>query len=340
MDSFLGCVEREISSASEFLKDRHINTIYFGGGTPSLYKPSSLQRLIDRAASLFDCGEVQETTVELNPDDVDENFVAMLGDTSFDRISLGVQSLDDSLLRFMNRRHDSSEAVRAVELLQRAGFSNISVDVIFGVKGFEKTLRETLRRIGEMGIQHVSAYHLSIEDGTRFALLRKRGLFDEISEQESEREFSLVHDTLQSMGFSHYEISNFATQEKYRSKHNMAYWTSLPYLGFGPGAHSYDGFRFRRWSSQSVFSYVEGVRYEQEELSDEDVTNEILLTRLRTAQGLDLARIPEKFRSAVLGSMEPFLASGKIQNVSPGHFVIPYNHYIISDHIIRSLFVG
>lgn len=338
MDRFLECVEREISTASDFLSNRCIKTIYFGGGTPSIFSPLSLQRLIDFASQVFDCSLVEETTIEVNPDDVNEEFVSKLSDTSFNRVSIGIQSMNDELLRFMNRRHDAKQAKRAVDILSKGGFSNISTDVIFGISGFEDTILETLRLLGQMGVQHISAYHLSVEPGTRFALLKKKGALSEISEEESEREFSLVHNTLVDMGFDHYEISNFALGETFRSRHNMAYWTSQPYLGFGPGAHSYDGSRIRRWSFQSVYSYVEGVRYQSEELSSKDLVNELLMTRLRTSRGLAASEIPEEFRSTILKSMQQFLLSGKLLQRGD-YFYVPSKYYVVLDHILSSIFI-
>ncbi len=188
----LDAMRSEMERRRDYLGgDPRIRTIYFGGGTPSLCAPQRLQRLIDTASVLWDCSSPEEITVEVNPDDVTDDYVAALRDTAVDRISLGIQSFDDGLLRAMNRRHT------AVERLRRAGYDNLSGDLIFGIEGFGgSVLEESLRRMIALGVCHISAYHLTIEPGTAFGRRVARGLMHEVDEAVSEREFALVHDML------------------------------------------------------------------------------------------------------------------------------------------------
>ena len=193
MDDTLQAMASELRRGRDFLSDHTIRTIYFGGGTPSLVHPDVLQRLIDEARGLFDCGGVEEITVEANPDDVTEEYVAALRRTDINRVSLGVQSFDDAELRFMRRRHTAAEAVAAVRRLQDAGYGNLTVDLIFGVEGFGgETLTRSLERTVDLGVQHVSAYHLTIEPGTLFGRRLADGRMHEVDETVSEAEYAAV----------------------------------------------------------------------------------------------------------------------------------------------------
>ena len=224
MAEVIEAMHAELEETIDFLHDRRIRTIYFGGGTPSLLDPAELQRFIDRVKSIYDTSELEEVTVEVNPDDVTEEFVNRLKETRINRISVGVQSFDDRLLKLMNRRHDSQQAERSVKLLQAAGYKNITVDLIFGFGDFgDEVVEEDLRRIVQLGIEHVSAYHLTIEPATRLGCLAARGEFRPIADERSERQFGMIHKALTDNGFEHYEVSNYA-RAGFRSRHNSSYW--------------------------------------------------------------------------------------------------------------------
>ena len=287
-------MHRELSAQYEFLYDESIRTIYFGGGTPSLLAPSEIERFVEQAKELFDCSHLEEITIEVNPDDITAEYIAELRKTSVNRISIGIQSLNDDCLKFMGRRHSAQQAVNAVKMLQDAGYDNISVDVIFGVEGYDSDVLEvTLRGILAMNVQHISAYHLTIEENTRFGRLLSRGELHETEEERSEAEFLQVHNSLTQAGFEHYEVSNYALPNC-RSRHNSSYWRGVEYLGIGPGAHSYNG-NLRRWCDQGVEEYVCGVEYGAEELSDRDKLNEYIMTSLRCVEGLSLDRVEREF---------------------------------------------
>ena len=284
----------ELEAECDFLRDKSIRTIYFGGGTPSLLRPSEIERLIDHARKVFDCSNVEEITIEVNPDDISADYVAELRKTSVNRISMGVQSLDDGVLQFMGRRHSARQAVEAVRMLQAVGYDNISIDLIFGVETAGKgVLEQTLQGFVDLGVQHISAYHLTIEENTRFGRMLSRGELHEVEEERSEAEFLQVHKALTEAGYTHYEVSNYAL-EGFRSRHNSSYWRGVEYLGIGPGAHSFNG-TMRRWCEQRVEEYVDGVCYESELLTKADRFNEYVMTSLRCAEGLSLARVASEF---------------------------------------------
>ena len=211
MDPLLESMHRELDARREYLGSEPVRTRYFGGGTPSLCAPEAVTGLLDHAATLFDCTAAEETTLEANPDDLTPAYLAALRRAGVNRLSVGIQSFDDACLKLMNRRHNAAQAVEAVRSAQREGYENITVDLIFGVPGFgDDTLRRSLDSALALGVQHISAYHLTVEPGTAFGRRAARGQFAPVDEATSETEYALVHETLTGAGFEHYEVSNFA----------------------------------------------------------------------------------------------------------------------------------
>jgi oxygen-independent coproporphyrinogen-3 oxidase len=330
----------EIEEQRDFLHDRSISTAYFGGGTPSLLPAAELQSLVEHAARVVDCSAVGEITVEANPDDVTKEWVGALRQTSVNRVSLGVQSFNDAELRFMNRRHTAVEAEAAVKRLQDAGLENITIDLIFGVEGFgEEVLHENIERALRLGVKHISAYHLTIEPDTAFGRRVQRGEMHEVGEEQSEREFLLLHDSLTAAGYEHYEVSNYALPG-YRAQHNSSYWHGAEYLGIGAGAHSYNGVE-RHYVEQDVEEYIRAREYVVERLSQRDMLNEYVMTALRCAEGLDLAYIEGRFGSGATANIVPVLqrwqASGDVV-FEGSRAYIPAERFLISDAVIESLF--
>lgn len=329
----------ELQAESDFLHDRTIRTIYFGGGTPSLLAPREIEQFVQQARSLFDCSQLEEVTIEVNPDDITSEYVAELRKTSVNRISIGVQSLDDEVLKFMGRRHSADQAVKAVHMLQEAGYDNISVDVIFGVESCgADALRNTLQGVLAMDVQHISAYHLTIEENTRFGRMLSRGELNEIAEERSEAEFLQVHNSFTHAGFEHYEVSNYALPN-YRSRHNSSYWQGVEYLGIGPGAHSYNGV-VRRWCEQGVEEYINGVDYGSEELSERDKLNEYVMTSLRCVEGFSLAQVEREFGAPERERLEREISKKELAELlinSDGKVSIAPENMLLSDFVITAL---
>lgn len=340
LEPLIGAMHRELDARAEFFGGRAVRTLYFGGGTPSLCAPEALQGLIDHARRIFGFGILDEVTVECNPDDLTDDYIHRLRETEIGRLSIGVQSFDDACLRLMNRRHTAAEAVESVRRAQRAGFRNITIDLIFGVRGYGgEILRRTLDTALELDVPHISAYHLTIEPATALGRRAARGAFGPVDEQTSEWEFAAVHEALSSAGYDHYEVSNYA-REGYRTLHNAAYWSGEPYLGIGPGAHSFDG-TARSWCVSSAEDYVATPDYGSERLTTRDRCNEYVMTRLRTKEGISLAEAARRFGSEsgmrLLASAAPWLTAGAL--VREGDRLrIPPERFLVSDAVIEALF--
>ena len=336
----LEAMHRELDERRNFLSDKQIKTIYFGGGTPSLVAPKELQRLIDHTAELFDCSQVEEITVEGNPDDITAEWVAELRRTQINRVSLGVQSFDERELKAMNRRHSAQEAADAVKRLQDAGLTNLTIDLIFGVDGYgEDVLARSIDSALSLGVQHISAYHLTIEPNTAFGRRLARGEMREIDEAQSELEFALMHERLTGAGYEHYEVSNYALKG-YRAKHNSSYWQGAEYLGIGAGAHSFNG-RERSYVEQDVEEYIKSREHTVEVLTAKDRYNEYVMTSLRRAEGIDCRYVEQQFGGAALRRVESgaaqWLASGDV--VRDGDSLrIPAERFMISDAVIETMF--
>ena len=340
MEELAAAMHRELTARREYLGGEAVRTRYFGGGTPSLCPPETIAGLLNHAGELFDCSSAEETTLEANPDDLTPEYLAALRRAGVDRLSIGIQSFDDACLRLMNRRHDAAQAVQAVRSAQREGYENITVDLIFGVPGFGgDSLRRTLDTALGLNVQHISAYHLTIEPGTAFGRRAARGEFAPVDESVSEEEYALVHETLTGAGFEHYEVSNYALPG-FRARHTASYWHGEKYLGIGPAAHSFDG-RERHWNVDSVEGYLAGAAAEAETLTDRDRFNEYVMTRLRTAEGIGLAEAEALFGPDRTARMrhdaEPWIRAGTLV-VSGGRMAVPAARMLVSDAVIEALF--
>lgn len=331
----------ELERRAGYLRERRLTSIYFGGSTPSLLSSEQIEGLINHARRLFDCSSVEEITLEANPDDITDEYVAGLRLTSVNRISLGIQSFDDRVLGFMNRRHTAAEAEGAVSRLRSAGYDNISIDIIFGVAGFgDDHLLKSLQRAVALNVEHISAYHLTVEERTRLGIMTQRGEYRPVDEEQSEREYLLVERVLAEAGYEHYEVSNYAL-EGYRAKHNSAYWAGVEYLGIGPGAHSFSG-DDRTWCASTAKEYAEGdIRFEGERLSAIDHLNEYIMTSLRRVEGIDLAYIADHYgeaqRRRVERAARVWIDSGALI-ICGDALAIPTSHLMLSDAIIETLF--
>ena len=282
----------------EYLGNEHVSTIYIGGGTPSVLSPEEIGILLD-IRKLFRVDENCEITIELNPDDIDSDYLKRLKDSGVNRISLGVQSWRDSDLKLMNRRHNAAQAAAALEQILNSGFDNVTIDLIYGIPGMTTADWSSNLDISfSYDIKHLSAYHLTIEPGTVFGKMKDKGMLSELDEDESSVQFHLLIEKALAAGFIHYEISNFG-KPGYFSIHNSNYWKQVSYLGLGPSAHSFNGYS-RQWNIKDVKKYVKAVDsgsllFEREELDKKTRFNEYIMTSLRTMWGIDLDYVEKAF---------------------------------------------
>lgn len=333
-------MHNEMEERKDYLSNEKIETLYFGGGTPSLLTSRQIAALLDHTRESMDCSSVKETTLEANPDDLNPRYLDELRRAGINRLSIGIQSFDDDCLKLMNRRHTALEAQRVVREAQEAGFDNITIDLIFGVPGFQhEHLDDSLAKAIDLGVQHISAYHLTIEPNTAFGRRMARGAFSPVSEEVSEEEYLKVHQTLTHAGFEHYEISNYALPG-FRARHNAAYWHGVKYLGIGAGAHSYDG-NERHWNVNSVKDYIAGAAPEAEQLTPHDKFNEYVMTRLRTVEGIDLDEISSLFgqeHATLTAKNARRFVEGGLMGQNEHKLFIPPEKLLLSDAIITELF--
>lgn len=327
-----------------------VNTLYIGGGTPSVLPLDVLRRIVDALLSSRSLrrGEntvgaqspFEEFTVEVNPEDIVEKggkYVRGLLETGVDRVSMGIQSFDDGILRWMNRRHSAAGAVEAFRILRRCGVRNISVDLIFGLSQLaDDVWKDTIERALELAPEHISAYQLSIEEGSALAKLVADGRYVEASDEQCRHQYDVLCQTLRQAGYHHYEISNFA-RPGFEAVHNSAYWSRVPYIGLGPGAHSLTG-DIRSWNSQELpHRSTDGspATYSRtsETLSPEDIRVERIMLSLRTDKGLEAAELYSLADRAVINSL---LSEGALEKQG-GSIRIPESRLFTSDEIIREL---
>ena len=313
------------------VQDHPVRTVYFGGGTPSILPIDDLTRIVDGLHRCFDLSRLEEMTIEANPEDLSLKYLAGLRALGFNRLSIGVQSLDDNILRLLNRRHTAQQAIEAIHNAHASGFDNISVDFIYGLPGGEAVFSDAIS-----AVTHVSAYSLTVEPGTALAMQVERGMVQLPDEDEVVQQYHALHSQLTEAGFLQYEVSNYA-RPGYESKHNSRYWDRTPYLGLGPAAHSFDG--THRWWNSPLDAKSGRWNVENEEtLSPSDTFNEMLMTSLRTTRGLPLAVVPEGQKERLQRLMQPYIDCGWI--IPNNHRYIPTEEGLLhADGIAAELFV-
>ncbi len=344
-DEMLEALLRELEERKGYLKGEPVTTLYFGGGTPTVYAPAELDRIIRKVKDLFGVEAFTEVTVEANPDDLTAAYLDEVVRTDVSRLSIGVQSFDDAHLRFFNRRHDGKTAFEAVKRAKEAGFANLTIDLIYGVPGMSlQQWERNLELFFRLEIPHLSAYHLTIEPRTIFGRMARQKRLTAVPDRTSVLHYECLERRLAAAGYRHYEISNFALPGS-EAVHNSGYWQGVPYLGVGPSAHSYDGTE-RSWNVRSNPAYLRGVfggedYRERELLTPTDRFNEYLMTGLRTARGVDAARIERVFGAQKLfelrRSATGFFRQGLLRE-EEGRIFIPTEHFLLSDHIVSALF--
>jgi oxygen-independent coproporphyrinogen-3 oxidase len=278
---------------SEF-KNTTVQTIYFGGGTPSVLETSQINQLIDAVYEHYKVSESPEITLEANPDDLNEETIESLSRSRINRLSIGVQSFFDADLKLMNRAHNSEHAVSCITL-SRKHFPNISIDLIYGIPGMDdERWRENLYKAIELGVPHISSYALTVEDKTALKTFIDKGIIEQPDDEQAQRQFHILVDTMQLHGFENYEFSNFG-KKGFFSQNNTAYWTGKSYIGIGPSAHSFNG-KQRGWNINNNVKYMKSIQagelpIEIEELTLVDRYNEYVMTGLRTIYGVSLQKV-------------------------------------------------
>lgn len=296
---FVKALLKEINIQKDYLSGDIIDTIYFGGGTPSSLDIEEIKEILDELHSVFIISSDAEITFEANPEDLEYGFLPELKELGINRLSIGIQSFNDDDLLFMNRKHSSAQAINSVHKAHLAGFNNISIDLIYGYPNLDiERWKSNLDIALALPATHISAYHLTIEKRTVFSHYLKKGIISEIEEEDSLEQFSLLIEKAEKAGFIQYETSNFA-KDNLISKHNTSYWKQVPYLGLGPSAHSYDG-KSRQWNISNVTNYIESLEdekllFEREEIDENMAFNEYVLTSLRTMWGIDLEYVKNRF---------------------------------------------
>ena len=313
--SYVDSLKREMQLRREEIDVTRVPSLYIGGGTPSQLPSTLLQEVFRAIQENFTLAKDAEVTIESNPDDVTPEWLAALSQTPVNRISMGVQTFSDSLLCFLNRRHTSHQAIEAVQRCQDAGYSNISLDLIYGLPGqtFEDWCRD-VKLLLSLDVPHLSAYALSYEEGTALSKMLQDGKVNEASDELSWQMYEYLMNETAAAGMEHYEISNFAKPGMH-SRHNSSYWDGSPYLGLGPGAHSYDGVCVRRSNDTSLKDYVSStadVSHQKEVLTPEEQYDELVMTRLRTASGLPLSLLTPEQRSYCMEMAEPHIHRGDL----------------------------
>jgi len=343
-DEMIGALGKEIELQRDYLSSELIETIYFGGGTPSLLSADRIVELINKVCSLYKVSDQAEISLEANPDDLTEVYLKQLVKTPVNRLSIGCQSFSDDELAFLGRRHNAKQSFEAVQMAKEEGFDNISIDLIYGIpessgKVFEYNLGKTF----ELDIQHISAYHLTIEKGTSFYLKKKKGELSEIPEEKSSGQFEKLIEQTQKNNFIQYEISNFS-KPGFISKHNSNYWKQVKYLGIGPSAHSFD-ISSRQWNVANNKQYIQSINngeipFTKEVLDPETRYNEYIISSMRTMWGVDLNFIESGFskelKNYCLAMATGFIKSGLIIQ-KQDQLVLSTKGKFVSDYIMAEM---
>ncbi len=348
----VAAIGAEIEMKEQYLSEKNLETVYFGGGSPSILSPQELESLLDVVRRKYNLDQVKEITLEANPDDISRERLNFWHSLGINRISLGIQTFNEVFLKFMNRAHSSREAKEALDLILQRGFETSSADLIYAKTGFhldEKRQAEILRKdiqiLKEFNLQHVSAYNLTIEEETVFGRWAAKEKLAPVSDDYAAEQYRIVTSELGEAGYEQYEISNFARNQKY-AVHNTAYWLGDEYLGVGPSAHSYNG-SSRQWNIAHNHRYMQGIEsqqpeFEREDLSTADRVNDYLLTGLRTIWGISLnkvSRIAPNLESDFGDTIEK-LKLQQLLHQDGDTITIPQEARILSDRISAELFMN
>lgn len=344
-NEMIDCIVKEMDiRESEFSKK--IDSLYIGGGTPSLMTNLELETIFNGLEKKMSIGDIKEITIEINPEDLISEKLEFYKEIGINRLSIGIQSMNNNILKWMNRSHDTNQVINGLNNTKVAGFENINLDFIYGTpKNLSRDYKSELLEILKFNPTHLSCYHLTIEDGTYFGHLEKKKKIKRIEDDVSQQEFRWISEKLKSKNYQHYEISNFAVQGK-ESFHNSNYWNQSSYIGLGPGAHSFRN-SIRRWNISNNRLYIKNIKagipyFEQEVLSPYDIVNEKIMLGLRTLNGLDkdhvFSIVPQAIKEEIESKLNTFL---KDEILLSTNNIISMNpeKWLLSEYVSRELFI-
>ena len=342
--AYIDSLIHEMQLRTDFLpqgNDATINTIYIGGGTPSQISRTDIDRLFNNIYKVYGC-KSSETTVEVNPDDVDANLVRCLVNNGVNRVSMGAQTFDDERLRWLHRRHSSKQVYEAVDCLRHGGIARISVDLMYGFPNqTAEQWQYDIDEVIKLGVEHVSAYSLMYEEGTPLYRLLEKHEIKENDEELSLLMYNTLVEQLRSAGYEHYEVSNFALPGC-RAQHNSSYWNDTPYIGLGAAAHSYNR-SVRQWNVSDIDAYMEAINegrvpFEQERIDADTHYDDLVTTALRTSDGLDLTMLSAQHQDYLLKMAQPHLLAKRMERKG-NRIRICENSFMISDMIMSDLMI-
>lgn len=344
-DVFINALQKEIRiTANAASAHKNIDTIYFGGGTPSILSKQAIQDILNTIYENFEVHKATEITLEANPDDVNSSIVQDWLSIGINRLSLGIQSFNDAELTWMNRAHNALHALNSIDLIQQAGFTNFSVDLIYGSPLLShEELQKNIQYVLQKNIPHIACYALTVEEKTLLYKQIHKQKSLPIDETHQSEQFHIMVTMLEAAGYEQYEISNFA-KPGYRSQHNSSYWKGIAYWGFGPSAHSFDGLASRRWNVANNALYIQSIEnnlipFEEEILTPTQQLNEQIMIGLRTMEGISLKKLEERFgiQQQLLVQAKTYIATGKIKLVD-GHLMLSKEGKFFADGIAADLF--
>ena len=347
-ERYIQALCKELEIRHDYLQGANIETVYFGGGTPSQLSIRSLQQVFQTIKQIYGLKHCHEITLEANPDDLTPEYVSQLSQLPINRISIGIQTFQDNTLQLLHRRHTATQAIEAVKRCREAGFKNISIDLMYGLPGetIESWISD-IRQAISLQVEHISAYHLIYAERTRLWQMRENGIVQETDEETSILFFDKLIAELTKAGYEHYEISNFCRPGKY-ARHNTGYWQGVPYLGCGAAAHSYDGSEHRQWNVASLDTYIKGIEqgtphFDREYLNLYTRYNEAIITSLRTNRGIDLPLLKAKYGDILydycLENAQSYIKSGKLV-IEHNSLRVSRQGIFISDGIMSALLWG
>jgi len=341
----IDCIVKEMDiRKSEFSKK--IDSVYIGGGTPSVMTNLELETIFNGLEKKISISDIKEITIEINPEDLINEKLEFYNEIGINRLSIGIQSMNNNILKWMNRSHNKNQIINGLNTVKEIGYENISLDFIYGTpKNLTRDIKDELLEILKFNPTHLSCYHLTIEDGTYFGHLEKKRKIKRIEDDVSQQEFQWISEKLKSKNYQHYEISNFALQGK-QSFHNSNYWNQSSYIGLGPGAHSFRN-STRRWNISNNRLYIQNIKagvpyFEQEVLSPYDLVNEKIMLGLRTLNGLDknyiFSIVPQSVKDEIESKLNTFL---KDEILISTNNIISMNpeKWLLSEYVSRELFI-